>query len=153
MEKLIIYTVKISDYLIGESYDVCAHRLQLLLERQTLQVAFNLSEFLISNVCNPEKQISSLIIQRWLTDAKDVSILLDIHIGLMFRLKKGSFQINHSVTTIISYNVLKNVSGTSEHKFSHFQQPNMCTQKLVHVFCQSDLKCNVSHLEYCSHLQ
>ena len=127
MEKLIIYTVKISDYLIGESYDVCAHRLQLLLERQTLQVAFNLSEFLISNVCNPEKQISSLIIQRWLTDAKDVSILLDIHIGLMFRLKKGSFQINHSVTTIISYNELKNVYGNSEH--------------------------NVSHLEYCNHLQ
>ena len=140
MEKLIIYTVKISDYLIGESYDVCAHRLQLLLERQTLQVAFNLSEFLISNVCNPEKQISSLIIQRWLTDAKDVSILLDIHIGLMFRLKKGSFQINHSVTTIISYNVLKNwiggishVSATSEPKFPISSNP-ICAHKNLSMF-------------------
>jgi len=88
----------LSDYFIGESFDVCAHRLNLLLERRTLQVALNFSGFLVSTVFNPEKQTSSLIVQRWLADAKDITILLDIHIGLMFKLKKSSYVINREVT-------------------------------------------------------
>lgn len=53
-------------------------------------VAFNFVDFIVQNVCNSEKRTSSLIVQRWIQNAKDIPELIDAHLGLMFKLKKDT---------------------------------------------------------------
>lgn len=87
--------------MIGESFAVCKLRLQMLIEAPSLLVAFNFSDFLFSNIFDSDKRSSSLIVRRWMENVEqrgeDVSGLLDAHLGLMYKLKKDSMQIEKSV--------------------------------------------------------
>jgi hypothetical protein len=72
------------------------------MEGPTLLVAFNYSDFLVSTVLNPGKRATSLIVQRWMKSAEDVSAILDAHLGLAYKLKKDSMLIDKTVNIWIS---------------------------------------------------
>ena len=111
------------DVLLGESYAVCLKRFHFLLDGSAPLIAFNVSDFIVSNVFDSERRSSSLIVKRWLEqasrDGDDVAALLDAHLGLMYKLKKDLMLVDATVSFRFS-TCTTSVTRCSDEKIDKF---------------------------------
>ena len=91
----------ISDYFLGECYDVCKRRLEVLIESNMDIPAYNLTSYLVQNVFedyqNKQPKFSYLH-HEWLDkDMDKAHNILDIHIAILYRRKEDTSQLQYLV--------------------------------------------------------
>ena len=91
----------VSDYFLGECYNVCMRRLQVLLESNLDIPAYNLTSFLVRHIFedyNSKRPKFSYLHQEWLERSKDKAhTILDIHIAILYRRKEDTSQLQYLV--------------------------------------------------------
>ena len=85
----------ISDYFLGECYDVCMRRLEVLLDSNLNIPAYNLTTYLVQNLFSEDYQNKrskfSYLHHEWLEkDREKAHSILDVHIAIIYRRKEDT---------------------------------------------------------------
>lgn len=114
--KKALYVANLLDYFLGECYEVCMRRLQVLLESNLDVPAYNLTSFLVRHVFaddvhhkqSPRSIKFSFLHDEWLggrdKDKTHAHAILDLHLAILYRRKEDSSQLHYLVITLSDYN-------------------------------------------------
>merc|ERR1712156_1028526 len=93
-----------TDYFLGECYDVCMRRLQVLLESNLDIPAYNLTRYLVQNVFEDyqsKRPKFSYLHHEWLDkDMDKAHNILDVHIAIIYKRKEDTSQLQYLLKSL-----------------------------------------------------
>ena len=101
-----------TDYFLGECYEVCMRRLQVLLDSNLNIPAYNLTTYLVQNLFEDyqNKRSKFSLYNEWLEkDMEKAYSILDVHIAIIYRIKEDTSVLPYLLKSLPMEVVIKAV--------------------------------------------